>query len=143
MVFAEKKAWQNRPSGFHRRFWRSMDFTNKPRRGKKVVRRAFELGINYFDTAKLYGDSEEKIGTALKDARKDCILATKTGSRKKNHWQTSRLLFSYPKTHFRLAGMLVYGKNRVKHPCSFKVIVYSCEKIKILLLKYLFYFLMV
>jgi len=29
----------------------------------KVVQRAFELGINYFDTAKLDGDSEQKIGT--------------------------------------------------------------------------------
>ena len=34
---------------------------------KKVFRRAFELGINYFDTAKLDGDSEEKIGAPLKD----------------------------------------------------------------------------
>ncbi|MDH5266319.1 MAG: aldo/keto reductase [Candidatus Bathyarchaeota archaeon] len=50
---------------------------------KKVVRRAFELGINYFDTAKLDGDSEEKIGAALKDVRDECILATKTGSRTK------------------------------------------------------------
>ena len=48
---------------------------------KKVVRRAFELGINYFDTAKLDGDSEEKIGAALKDVRDECILATKTASR--------------------------------------------------------------
>ncbi len=47
----------------------------------KVVRRAFELGINYFDTAKLDGDSEEKIGAALKDVRDECILATKTASR--------------------------------------------------------------
>jgi len=29
----------------------------------KVIQRAFELGINYFDTAKLDGDSEQKIGT--------------------------------------------------------------------------------
>ena len=49
----------------------------------KVVRRAFDLGINYFDTAKLDGDSEEKIGEALKDVRTDCILATKTASRTK------------------------------------------------------------
>lgn len=49
----------------------------------KVVRRAFELGINYFDTAKLDGDSEEKIGVALKDVRDECILATKTASRTK------------------------------------------------------------
>ena len=47
----------------------------------KVVRRAFELGINYFDTAKLDGDSEEKLGAALKDVRDECILATKTASR--------------------------------------------------------------
>jgi uncharacterized protein len=49
----------------------------------KVIKRAYELGINYFDTAKLDGDSEEKIGTALKDVRDKCIIATKTGSRTK------------------------------------------------------------
>ena len=49
----------------------------------KVVRRAFDLGINYFDTAKLDGDSEEKIGIALQDVRDKCVIATKTGSRTK------------------------------------------------------------
>jgi predicted aldo/keto reductase-like oxidoreductase len=49
----------------------------------KVIRRAYELGINYFDTAKLDGDSEEKIGVALKDVRDKCVLATKTASRTK------------------------------------------------------------
>lgn len=49
----------------------------------KVVRHAFELGINYFDTAKLDGDSEEKIGSALKDVREQCVIASKTGSRTK------------------------------------------------------------
>lgn len=48
---------------------------------KKVVQRAFELGINYFDTAKLDGDSEEKIGEAIKDVKEECVIATKTGSR--------------------------------------------------------------
>ena len=48
-----------------------------------VVKRAFNLGINYFDTAKLDGDSEEKIGSALQDVRDQCIIATKTGSRTK------------------------------------------------------------
>ena len=48
-----------------------------------VVRRAFELGINYFDTAKLDGDSEEKIGDALQDVRDKVVIATKTGSRTK------------------------------------------------------------
>ncbi len=49
----------------------------------KVVRTAFDLGITYFDTAKLDGDSEEKIGAALKDVRDECVIATKTGSRTK------------------------------------------------------------
>lgn len=49
----------------------------------KVVRRAFDLGINYFDTARWDGDSEEKIGEALQDVRNQCIIATKTGSRTK------------------------------------------------------------
>lgn len=48
-----------------------------------VVKRAYELGINYFDTAKLDGDSEEKIGAALQDVRDKCVIATKTGSRTK------------------------------------------------------------
>ncbi len=48
-----------------------------------VVRRAFDLGINYFDTARWDGDSEEKIGEALQDVRSRCVIATKTGSRTK------------------------------------------------------------
>jgi predicted aldo/keto reductase-like oxidoreductase len=39
--------------------------------------------MNYFDTARLDGDSEEKIGVALEDVREKCVLATKTGSRTK------------------------------------------------------------
>jgi len=50
---------------------------------EKVVRYAYERGINYFDTARAYGDSEEKIGSALKDVRDEVILATKTHQRTK------------------------------------------------------------
>jgi hypothetical protein len=47
----------------------------------KVVRRAIELGVNYFDTARGYGDSEEKLGSALLRIRDKCVIASKTGSR--------------------------------------------------------------
>jgi len=50
---------------------------------EKVVRYAYERGINYFDTARAYGDSEEKIGAALKDVRHQVIIATKTHQRTK------------------------------------------------------------
>ena len=43
---------------------------------ERAVDRAFELGINYFDSARLYG-TEGKIGTALKGRRDDIILAGK------------------------------------------------------------------
>jgi predicted aldo/keto reductase-like oxidoreductase len=39
------------------------------------------VGINYFDAARWDGDSEEKIGHALKDTHDQCVIATKTGSR--------------------------------------------------------------
>ncbi|MCW4051661.1 MAG: aldo/keto reductase [Candidatus Bathyarchaeota archaeon] len=48
-----------------------------------VVRYSFESGINYFDTARAYGDSEEKIGNALKEVRDQVVLATKTHQRTK------------------------------------------------------------
>jgi len=49
----------------------------------KMIRHAFDLGINYFDTARAYGDSEEKFGIALKDVRDRCVIATKTHQRTK------------------------------------------------------------
>ena len=44
----------------------------------KILRRAYEGGINYFDTARFYTDSEEKIGIALGDVRENIIISTKT-----------------------------------------------------------------
>lgn len=47
---------------------------------KLVLRKAYEGGINFYDTARSYTNSEEKIGNALSDIRKDIIIATKTPS---------------------------------------------------------------
>ena len=46
-----------------------------------VVKKCFELGINFFDTANGYTTSEERIGKALKGYRENVILATKTHAR--------------------------------------------------------------
>ncbi|MBR3642476.1 MAG: aldo/keto reductase [Parasporobacterium sp.] len=46
----------------------------------KLVRRAYESGMDFFDTARAYTDSEEKVGIALKDVRDKVIIATKTGA---------------------------------------------------------------
>ncbi len=44
----------------------------------KILRKAYEGGIDFFDTARAYSDSEEKIGAALSDVRDHIIIATKT-----------------------------------------------------------------
>lgn len=46
-----------------------------------VLNRALDLDINFIDTARAYGDSERKIGLALKERRSDCVIATKTTAR--------------------------------------------------------------
>lgn len=46
-----------------------------------ILRRAAEAGITFFDTARLYTDSEEKIGLALSDIRGDIVIATKTAAK--------------------------------------------------------------
>jgi aryl-alcohol dehydrogenase-like predicted oxidoreductase len=45
---------------------------------RKILRKAYEGGINYFDTARFYTDSEEKIGEALSDVREKIVISTKT-----------------------------------------------------------------
>ncbi len=50
---------------------------------QKVVRRALEQGINFFDTADVYGHqglSEEYLGRALKGARQQAVIGTKFSS---------------------------------------------------------------
>lgn len=46
----------------------------------RLLRKAYDNGITYFDTARFYTDSEEKIGCAMADIRDKIIIATKTGA---------------------------------------------------------------
>ena len=51
--------------------------------GVAVVRRAYDLGINYFDMARSYADghAEEVYGNAIPPFRKNIFLTTKSGKR--------------------------------------------------------------
>ena len=44
----------------------------------RLLRMAFDGGITFFDTARMYSDSEEKVGCALHDVRDRITIATKT-----------------------------------------------------------------
>jgi aryl-alcohol dehydrogenase-like predicted oxidoreductase len=46
----------------------------------RVLNQALDSGINYLDTARAYGVSEEVIGGALKSRRKEYVLASKVGA---------------------------------------------------------------
>lgn len=60
---------------------------------KNLLRKAYDNGINFFDTARSYTDSEEKIGYALSDVRHNIIIATKSHAKDKKtlfeHLETS------------------------------------------------------
>lgn len=47
----------------------------------KIINRAYELGVNYFDTAAAYGPSQGFYGLAMKGWRDKVFLATKTWDR--------------------------------------------------------------
>ncbi len=45
-----------------------------------LLRKAYDNGINFFDTARQYSDSEEKVGYAFKGIRDKLYISTKTAS---------------------------------------------------------------
>ena len=49
----------------------------------RLLRAAYEGGINYFDTANAYTDSEKKIGLALSGVRDKIVISTKSAARDK------------------------------------------------------------
>ncbi len=53
---------------------------------QETVYAALDAGINLIDTAPIYGDSEELLGYALENKRKDVILSTKCGLIKNGSW---------------------------------------------------------
>ena len=57
----------------------------------KILRKAYEGGIRFFDTARAYSDSEVKLGAAFGDGyvkRDEIIIATKTGAKTpEEFWQ--------------------------------------------------------
>ena len=47
----------------------------------KLLRKAYEGGIDFYDTARAYTDSEEKVGFAFEGMRDKIIIATKSGAK--------------------------------------------------------------
>lgn len=62
-----------------------MSLGRDQKENEQLIRQAFDRGINFYDTADLYdrGWNEESVGKAIKDFRKEIVLATKVG----NQWR--------------------------------------------------------
>ncbi len=61
-----------------------------PQKAADIVNRALDLGVNYIDTAAMYGDSESNIGKVMNKRRREAFLASKTDEL--NYDGTMRLL---------------------------------------------------
>ena len=62
--------------------WLNSEYPDQQERSNRIVKKAWELGINFFDTAEIYGhgEAEKQIGTALKELnvpREDLVVTTK------------------------------------------------------------------
>ncbi len=54
-----------------------------PDKAENIVNKSLDLGINYIDTARCYGDSEVLIGAVMKNRRSECYLSSKSIRRSK------------------------------------------------------------
>ena len=54
---------------------------NRRRRSKKNAQKAYDVGINFFETGDMYGKgkSEKLIGEVFKDMRDEIVISTKYG----------------------------------------------------------------
>lgn len=68
---------------------------------KSILCKAYNNGITFYDSARAYSDSEEKIGLALSDVRKNIYIATKTmATTVEKFWQDLETSLSLLKTDY-------------------------------------------
>jgi hypothetical protein len=81
----------------------------------KVLNRALELGINYFDTSSAYQDSEEKLGRVLSRRKRDYVIMSRSIS-----WKMSMDAFKkeFEQSFQRLQLDMIdfYGFHAVNQP---------------------------
>ncbi len=66
-----------------------------------ILRKAYDNGIDFYDTARAYTDSEEKLGVALSDVRQDIYLASKTmATDAEGFWRDLETSLKYLKTDY-------------------------------------------
>ena len=62
----------------------------------KVIKRAIDLGVNYFDTAHSYPDSEVKLGQALKERREEVYISQDRRDHQRRSMETHQRILRTP-----------------------------------------------
>ncbi len=86
-----------------------------PDESDKVISEALKLGINYFDTASAYQDSEEKLGRVLSRRDKDFFITTRSVSWKMN-LEALKNDFEQSFKRLKLGVIDFYGFHAVNQP---------------------------
>ncbi|MHA1983455.1 MAG: aldo/keto reductase [Candidatus Hodarchaeales archaeon] len=88
--------------------------TVKDEESIKVIHKAIDLGINFFDTADVYGagHSEKILGEALSEYRDEAVIATKFGSM------------------FEKGNRTIYDKHTSSSEYIKKAVLDSCKRLK-------------
>lgn len=67
----------------------------------QILRKAYEGGMRWFDTARAYSDSEEKLGLAFEGMREKIIISTKTAAKTpEGFWKDLETSLSLLKTDY-------------------------------------------
>lgn len=77
------------------------------------LNRALDLGINLVDTARGYGDSEEKIGKAISHRREEFYISTKTHAHTKDDALKD---IETSLRNLKTDGIDLYGLHTIGHP---------------------------
>jgi predicted aldo/keto reductase-like oxidoreductase len=93
-----------------------------PEESDNLLTRALELGIDYFDTASAYMDSEEKLGRVLSRREKDFTIMTRSAS-----WKTGldafKRDFEQSFARLRLETLDFYGFHAVNQPPELELLM--------------------
>ena len=66
-----------------------------------LLRKAYDGGIRFFDTARAYSDSEEKLGAAFEEMREKVFISTKTMAKDvEGFWKDLETSLSLLKTDY-------------------------------------------
>ncbi len=67
----------------------------------KILRKAYEGGMTFFDSSRVYSDSEEKLGRAFEGIREKIFIATKTrATTPEEFWKSLEMSLSTLKTDY-------------------------------------------